>query len=140
MSDLDDLAADLASSPERVMREIKQVVSKGALKIKDQLKKEAAGSQSFGRMAATINYELNATGNSVEAEIGPDKDVMTSRKKSSRYGPNSSPGSAASLAGIAYFGGSRGGGGTLPDPQLALDAEESSFISFLERLDGVILE
>lgn len=139
MSDLESLAADLASSPERVMREVKQVVSKGALNIKKQLISEAQGSQSFGRVAATINYDLNVDGNSAEAEIGPDKDVATpwGSRRGNRPG---SDGSAASLAGIAYFGGSRGGGGTLPDPIGALEAEGPNFIAALERLDGVILE
>ena len=41
----------------------------------------------------------------IEAEIGPET------------------GGAGSLAGFAYFGGVNGGGGTVPDPQGALDAE-----------------
>ena len=139
MSDFDELASDLASSPERVMREVRQVVSKGALNIKKQLISEAQGSQSFGRIAATINYDTKVDGNSAEAEIGPNKGVATpwGSRRGSRPG---SDGSAASLAGFAYFGGSRGGGATLPDPLLALEAEEPNFIAALERLDGVILE
>ncbi|WP_104087046.1 hypothetical protein [Arthrobacter sp. GMC3] len=137
--DLERLASDLASSPERVMKEIRQVVSKGSLKIKNQMRSEARGSLSFKRMAETINYDINADGNSVEGEVGPDKDVMTpwGSRRGNRSG---SDGSAASLAGIAYFGGARGGGGTLPDPLLALQAEEGAFVDALSKLDGVILE
>lgn len=123
MTDLDELAADLASSPERVMREIKSVVSKGSLNIKNQLVREASGSRSFGSIAKAIGYELTETGNSVQGEIGP-----TSERNA-----------AAGLL-MAYWGQSRGGGGTLPDPINALQAEEAGFISALERLDGVVLE
>lgn len=123
MSDFDDLAEDLASSPERVMREVKQVVSKGSLNIKNQLMREAAGSQSFKAIGRSMGYEMTETGNSVESEIGPD----------------SSRNSAAGLL-MAYYGQSRGGGGTLPDPINALQAEEAGFIAALENLDGVILE
>lgn len=123
MSDFDELASDLASSPERVMREVKSVVSKGSLNIKNQLVSEAQGSRSFGQIARSIGYDLTETGNSVEGEIGPD----------------SSRNSAAGLL-MAYYGQSRGGGGTLPDPINALQVEEAGFIAALERLDGVILE
>lgn len=122
--DFAGLSADLASSPERVMREIRQVVSKGSLNIKNQLISEARGSDYFDSLSASMGYQITETGNSVESEIGPEKD----RNK------------AAALWPIAYFGGSNGGGGTLPDPILALEAEEPSLIAFLEALDGVILE
>lgn len=121
--DLESLAADLASSPERVMREVKAVVSKGSLNIKNQLISEASGSRSFGQIARAIGYDMTETGNSVESEIGPD----------------SSRNSAGGLL-MAYYGQSRGGGGTLPDPIGALEAEGPNFIAALERLDGVILE
>lgn len=123
MTDLDGLAADLASSPERVMREIRQVVSKGSLNIKNQLKSEALTSRSFGQISRAMGYDMTETGDSVESYIGPTKD----RDK------------AAGLL-MAYYGQSRGGGGTLPDPINALQAEEAGFIAALEALDGVILE
>ena len=122
--DFDSLAADLASSPERVMREIRQVVSKGSLNIKQQLVEDARGSEWFGKISLAMNYEITETGNSVESEIGPEKEKHK----------------AASLWPIAYFGGSNGGGGTLPDPINAMEAEEPKLIAFLEALDGVILE
>lgn len=121
--DFDQLANDLASSPERVMREVKSVVSKGSLNIKNQLKSEAMTSRHFGQINRAMGYDLTETGNSVQGEIGPTKE----RDKS------------AGLL-MAYYGQSRGGGGTLPDPINALQAEEAGFIAALENLDGVILE
>lgn len=102
----------LADAANGVMPEIRKVVSKGALNVKNQMQSEAAGSRHF-KFASTINYDL--TGNAVmaEAEIGPRK-----------LG-------AGNLANIAYFGGSRGGGGTVPDPEGAMNAEASGFESAL---------
>lgn len=121
--DLARLAADLASAPERVMREVRQVVSKGSLNVKQQLISEAQGSRSFRSLSRSIGYELNATSDSVEGEIGPDR----------------SRNSSAGLL-MAYYGQSRGGGGTLPDPLLALQAEEPGFVAALENVAGVVLE
>lgn len=121
--DLESLAADLSSSPDRVMREVRQVVSKGSLNIKNQLKQEAEGSRSFRQLSRAIGYDLTETGNSAEGEIGPQKER------------NSSAGLL-----MAYYGQSRGGGGTLPDPLLALEAEEPNFVAALEDVAGVILE
>lgn len=121
--DLARLAADLASAPDRVFREVRQVVSKGSLNVKNQLKAEAMTSRSFGQINRAMGYDLNETDNSVEGEIGPTKE----RDKS------------AGLL-MAYYGQSRGGGGTLPDPLLALQAEEPGFIAALENVAGVVLE
>lgn len=123
MSDLEQLATDLASSPERVMREVKAVVSKGSLNIKNQLMAEASQSPHFKSVARSIGYDLKVDGNSAEGEIGPDK---------ARSG-------SGGLLG-AYWGWSRGGGGSLPDPLGALEAEGPNFTDALSRLDGVILE
>lgn len=121
--DLARLAADLASAPDRVVREVKQVVSKGSLNVKQQLVSEAQGSRSFRSLGRSIGYDLNSTADSVEGEIGPDK----------------SRNSSAGLL-MAYYGQSRGGGGTLPDPLLALQAEEPGFVAALENVAGVVLE
>ena len=121
--DLERLAADLSSSPERVMREVRQVVSKGSLNIKQQLISEAQGSSWFGQISRSIGYDLTETGNSAEGEIGPQKER------------NSSAGLL-----MAYWGQSRGGGGTLPDPINALEAEEPAFVAALEDVVGVVLE
>lgn len=123
MSDLERLASDLSASPERVMREVRQSVSKGSLNIKKQLIAEASGSSSFGQLARSIGYDLAVTGNSVEAEIGPQK---------------SRDGSAGLL--MAYWGQSRGGGGSLPDPLGALEAEGPNLINALQNVADVILE
>ena len=121
--DFAELAADLASAPGRVEREVKQVVSKGSLNVKNQLVREASGSSHFKGVARSIGYDLTVTAAYVEGEIGPQKERNA----------------AAGLLG-AYWGWSKGGGGSLPDPLGALEAEKPNVTNALERLAEVILE
>jgi hypothetical protein len=64
----------------------------------------------------TIGYDLKEHGFGgdavIEAEIGP------------------SPGGSGSLAGIAYFGTSRAGGGTVRNPEDAMLEEAPNFYEF----------
>ena len=106
-SDLRALGREMGEVHRKAAPQLGSTVSKAALNIKNQMTREARGSTHFGQIARTINYDIERSAGSVEAEIGPNKDV----------------GGSASLAGIAYFGTSRPGGGTLPDPVGALEAE-----------------
>ena len=99
---------------------MRPVLTKGAVNVKNQLQAEARGSRHF-RFAGLINFEQHVTANTAEAEIGPRKV------------------GAGNLANIAYFGGSNGGGGTLPDPELALQAEAPAFEDQLGKaLEGLL--
>lgn len=120
VSGLRSLSSDLGRVPGSVQRGVRPVVSKGALNIKRQLQNEMGGSAHFGQIKSAISYDIKVDGSGVEAEIGPRK------------------GAPGSLANIAYFGGSRGGG-TVPDPSGALNAEASKFETALGALmDGVL--
>lgn len=126
-SELESFARDLGQIPARLVPKVSGVVAKGALNVKNQLRKEARGSSHFKQIAPTITYDLKklsfAGDGVIEADIGPAREA----------------GPAASLAGIAYFGSSKPGGGTLPDPILALQAEEPGFIRALEDIvEGVL--
>ena len=114
-SELRALIADLREAPQLVRREARAVISKGALNIKNQMRDEVAKSRHF-RFAHTVSYDLKANGDTIEAEIGPET------------------GGVGSLAGFAYFGGVNGGGGTVPDPQGALDAEAPNVEKYLAEL------
>lgn len=124
---LAELVRDLGAIPAKVAGKVPKVVSKGAVNVKNQLRKEAAQSGSFKQLARTIDYEIKSEG------FGGDTATFAD------VGPNKDNGGAASLAGIAYFGSSRPGGGTLPDPRGALDAEESKFVNALEDLTKGLL-
>ena len=115
VSELRKLATDLSSAPKLVKSEARGVISKAALNIKTQMRDEVARSRHF-RFAHTISYDLRVSGDTIEAEIGPET------------------GGAGSLAGFAYFGGVNGGGGTVPDPQGALDAEAPNVEKYLDAL------
>lgn len=116
--DLRQLAADLAKGVD--LGEVRGVVHKGAVNIKTQLREEASASRHF-KMAQTITFDEIQEFGGPAAEIGPVKK------------------GAGNLANIAYFGGTNGGGGTVPDPNGALSAEEPRFIEALAALADRIL-
>lgn len=123
-SELHQLAADLASAGSGIASRVRPVVVKGAVNIKNQMRTEARGSKHFKGGASDIDFSMTSQKifgvGVIEAEIGP----------------RSGPGQPGSIMNIAYFGTSRGGGGTVPDPQGALDAEAPRF----EQALGDILE
>lgn len=127
MSDLDDLAADLTAIPDVMVPKVKGVVSKGALNVKKQLQAEARKSPHFKGLARSIGYDLHVGefggDASIEAEIGPDKTRNAS----------------AGLL-MAYWGQSRGGGGSLPDPINALHDESPNFLENMFQLTERLLE
>ena len=121
-SELRSLARDLTNAGTAAARDIKPVVSRGALAIKNQMRAEMGASPHFKGTASSITYDITERADGVEAEIG------------AKVGA----GETGGLAHIAYFGGSTGGG-TVADPQAALDAETPRFIAALEKIVGDIL-
>lgn len=95
------------------VRYARPVVQRGAQNIKNQLQSEARNSRHF-RLERDISYDIEDDG--FAAEIGPEK------------------GGVGALANIAYFGGANGGGGTVPDPRGALEAEVPRFIDQLSQI------
>ncbi|MGJ9505390.1 hypothetical protein ACX3T3_05505 [Actinotignum schaalii] len=112
-SEVRALAADLGQVDAVTALHVKPVVKKAAQNVKTQLRAEATRSRHF-RIGRHISYDIRAAG--YAAEIGPTKQ------------------GAGNLANIAYFGGARGGGGSIPDPRGALEAEAPNFIRELEKL------
>lgn len=107
-------------------REATAVVERGAVNIKKRMQRDLASSTHFKGVAHAVSYDIRTLsafgGGVVEAEIGPE----------------SGPGSSGNLANVAYFGTSRGGG-TVPDPSVALAAEEPAFLREMGRfVDGVL--
>lgn len=118
-----EFAAILDGAGDVVQKDAEAVVSKGALNIKNHMRSKMQGSQHFKPAAHTISYDIRTVGafggGIIEAEIGP----------------GSGPGNPGALSNIAYFGTSRGGG-TVEDPQVALDAEIPKFTSALSKIIG----
>jgi len=115
-SELDGLARSFRKIPADMVPKIKGVVEKSALNTKNVMRKDARGSKHFKQLARTISYDVRVHGfggdGVIEGEVGP------------------SGGGAASLAGIAYFGTSKPGGGTLRNPEDAMLEEAANFYEF----------
>ena len=109
------LSADMRMIDARLSRYVRPVVEKGANNIKTDMRDAASKSRHF-KFAPTIGYDVEVESGHFEAKVGPEL------------------GGAGSLAGIAYFGGVRGGGGTVEDPQAALDREAPRFEKALADL------
>lgn len=121
MTEVRSLATDFARIPDKVMRGVQPVVSKGALNIKQEMQMDLASSESFKGITFSVSYDVTVTATGVQADIGPRK---------SREG--------GALANIAYFGTSRGGG-TVADPAEPLMREGDRFeAALVALLDGVL--
>lgn len=83
---------DLAIEAKRLDPKVRAVVKKGALNIKKTMQEDLGGSKSFKGVRPAVNFTMSGNANFSQADIGPVK------------------GSPGSLANIAYFGTSRGGG------------------------------
>lgn len=103
-SELQTFTRDLGAAPTEIAAEARDIISKGALVIKTQLVAEMAASDHFKGTARSMSYDLVPLDDGIEALIGPDNDR------------------SGGLAHIAYWGTAKGGG-TVPDPKGALDAE-----------------
>lgn len=114
-SDLDGLARDFRAIPAAMVPKMRGVVAKSAVNTKKLMQADARKSKHFKQLAPTISYDLKVHefgGDGViEAEIGPS-------------------GGAGSLAGIAYFGTSKPGGGTVRNPEDAMLEEAPNFYEY----------
>ena len=115
-SELDGLAKAFRAIPALMVPKLRGVVARSALNTKNAMRKDAQSSKHFKQLAPTISYDLKVHefgGDGViEAEIGP------------------TPGGSGSLAGIAYYGTSRPGGGTVRNPEDAMLEEAANFYEY----------
>jgi hypothetical protein len=117
--DLDNLAAAFRAIPAAMVPKMRGVVAKSALNTKNIMRKDAQASRHFKQLARTISYDIKVHGfggdGVIEGEVGP------------------SGAGSASLAGIAYFGTSRPGGGTVRNPEDAMLEEAPNFYEWAFR-------
>ena len=114
-SELYALAHDFGVMPDKYVKKIRPIFNRTALEIKRGMQDDFKGSRHFKQVARSIDYEVTDGPAGLTAEVGP----------------NAARGSAAPLAGIAYFGGSRGGGGTVRDPVIHARDQGQKMIGFL---------
>ena len=119
-SQLTDWASELEAAALSLLTRARPVMSRAGLNVKRQLALDMAASPHFKGIAGSISYDTADTRSGVQVEVGPD----TERR-------------GGALANIAYFGSpSVPGGGSVPDPLLAAEAE----LPNLERFLGDLLE
>lgn len=121
--ELRGLASDFRQAPNGLQREARAIVRKGGVQIKNRMQREMSQSSSFRVVAPSIDFDEIGGGGTIGVEVGP----------------NAAAGSAAPLAGIAYFGGARGGGGTVPDPMQALEDEANETAKWIAKAAGDVL-
>lgn len=113
-ADVEEFARDLDNSAAKAVLEVRQVVKKGAVKVKAKLRQEASGLAHAPRMPQAITFDVELAGDDVVAEIGPET------------------GGAGSLA-FYYLGNSKVGP-SLPDPIIAADAEAEVVAEWLRKV------
>jgi hypothetical protein len=109
------LANDLGKIAGHAVKDVDEVLKKGAQNVKTEMVADATASEHFKGMAGSISYDSRYSIGTPRYEVGPDK---------GRRG--------GALGNIAYFGTSRGGG-TL-DIEKPLHSEEPRLTSALEAL------
>lgn len=114
-AELRALSASLGRIAGSALKDVDEVLKKGAQNMKTEMQADASGSAHFKGMAGSISYESHYLPGRARYVVGPDK---------SRRG--------GSLGNIYYFGTSRGGGtGDIDKP---LRSEEPRTMSALAAL------
>lgn len=119
--DLRQLAVDLGKVDRKMQRGVNAVVKKAAVNIKNTMREDFQRSRHFAPIGKTVSFDLKEDSDGIEAEIGPNKHYRAGR-----------------LANIAYFGSSRGGGGTV-DVENGLRKEEPNFYQYMRKVVGDVL-
>lgn len=102
---------------------VKPIVQRGAGNVQRAMRADMAGSSHFKQVARKITFETRPLAGSVTCDVGP----ITEGKVT------------GDLAHFAYFGGANGGGGSVRDPQAALDDEAPTFFEHIGKvLDGLL--
>lgn len=118
---LEALAADFDGAARAVPGEVRKVVQRGALNIKNDWRRRWSGHPHLRALPSTINYDTVERGDRASAEIGPNRE----RK-------------AAALANIPEYG--TVNNAPLPGGAPALETERPKFLKALEDVAGKALE
>ena len=122
-SDLDGLMRDLRKIPAAMVPKMRGVVAKSALNTKKIMQADVRRSSHFrGKkkpgLDRSIDYDIKVLEFAGDAEIRAE------------IGPNPERNPAAGLAGIAYYGSSKPGGGTVRNPEDAMLEEAPNFYEY----------
>lgn len=117
MSELGDLADDIRAEGALTSIEVRAVVAKGALNIKNDWRGRSSGLAHAPRYPYSIGYDTDVLAGSVRAVIGPDKDKPQ-----------------GALGNLIEFGSAKNPPHN--DGGQALQAEEPRFVAAIEALLG----
>lgn len=115
-----ELARDLGKLPDRFTKKVEAIMPKTGLAMKNRMQADLKASEHFAPVARSVDYEVKSLGFGGDAVIQME------------VGPNAERTASAALAGVAYFGTSHGGGGTVPDPVVPMRLEAPVFFGFME--------
>ena len=115
VAELKQLSANLGKIAGSAVKDVDEVLKKGAQNVKSEMQKDVSRSEHFKGMAGSISYDSYYLPGRARYVIGPDK---------SRRG--------GSLGNIYYFGTSRGGGSG--DIEKPLRSEEPRLMNALDQL------
>lgn len=126
-SELRQLARDFGQVSPKVVKKVQAIMPKTGLAMKKRMQADFRGSAHFKQVAQSVDYDVKVLG------FGGDGVIQV------EVGPNAARSSSAALAGIAYFGTSKGGGASVPDPIVAMRLEEPVLLGFLEMaVEGLL--
>lgn len=115
LAELKQLSANLGKIAGSAVKDVDEVLKKGAQNVKTEMQSDVSKSPHFKGMSGSISYDSHYLPGRARYVIGPDK---------SRRG--------GSLGNIYYFGTSRGGGSG--DIEKPLRSEEPRLMSALDQL------
>lgn len=98
-----EFAAVIKHAAADITSEAEKVVFKGATNVKKEMQRTISSSTHFKGAAPSVTFDMDG----LSAEIGPEK----------------ASGAGGAIMNIGYFGGVRGGGGTVEDPEEPLIRE-----------------
>ena len=114
------LASDLGKMPQVMGRKCAPIFRRTALEVKKGMQADLRESRHFKQVAASVDYDLN------------EYEMFGSLSMTAEVGPNAERNASAPLAGIAYFGGANGGGGTVRDPEFHAREQGSRMVEYIK--------
>lgn len=116
---LDAVIHDLDNAGPRLSKDVEGVMKRAGVEMAKKMREDFSGSRHFGHIARSVSFDHEPR----RVEVGPD------RAKSS----------SAPLAGIAYFGGANGGGGTVTEPDYILEDEAETAAEYVGKaIEGLL--
>ncbi|WP_309080279.1 hypothetical protein [Zhihengliuella sp.] len=127
VSELTALRRDLGQVGMKGLEQVSPAMKRAGVQMKKAMQADLRSSRHFRSVARSITFDLRAV------------TAFGVRNYAIEVGPDAARAGSAALAGIAYFGGSRGGGGTVPDPIRHAETEADKVVEAVLAAVGKVL-